>query len=141
MNIVHQKYSIYHSNKLSITNFIALWWLRSRLGESFIICLSAAVVERQPYSSSIILLHHAPPMVASMRVLLSSLIDKSLPLATVVAHPVTLHSTLLHQGYSQWIGGNWQVPSSLLSAVLLIYFRSLNWLIWLRKEIICFFKL
>ena len=85
--------------------------------------------------SVFILLHHASVKVASVLMLFvifgGDLVcwsigrPNGLPFATVVACPVTLHSTLLHRGYS---GTNWReltVISGLLSIVI-IYFQSLS---------------
>ena len=81
------------------------------------ICLSAGVVEWQPYYFVIILWHHASPNVASvlvlfaifgglLLVLISQVGLNRLPLAASLAYPMAFHSALLHRGYSQRIGGS-----------------------------------
>ena len=108
---------------------------REWLSGYLFIYLSAGVAEWQPYYSLIILLHHAPNSDISpsasynfsyfnILVIWSTGKTNRLPLVTVVDCPA-LHSALLPWWYPQLIV-RWIVPSSLLSIVILIYFRSLN---------------
>ena len=109
------------------------------------ICLSVRVIEWQPSCFVVILLHHAPSKGASVLVLF--VIFEGLFLVVwYVGWPKLAFSCCLgglsycssfYFAASRVQSTNWRwltVPSRLHSIVFVIYFRSLNWSLWIRNE-------